>query len=78
MRRLRKTMAQMLNRYTAYSKIGGCAIAGLTIPMHTDRREVIGWSLRLSAAGDWERYAAWVMGNGSKSCSLLGKSITIR
>jgi hypothetical protein len=25
--------------------------------MHTDRREVIGWNPRLSAAGDWERYA---------------------
>ena len=27
----------------------------LTNPMHTDRREDIGWSSRLSAAGDWER-----------------------
>jgi|GEM_PF-3668587 len=26
--------------------------------MHTDRREIMGWSSRLSAAGDWERYAA--------------------
>jgi len=26
--------------------------------MHTDRREVIGWSSRLSAAGDGQRYAS--------------------
>jgi hypothetical protein len=30
----------------------------LTTPMHTGRQSVIGWSPRLSAAGDWERYAA--------------------
>lgn len=27
----------------------------LTNPMHTDCRKVIGWSLRLSAAGEAER-----------------------
>jgi hypothetical protein len=32
------------------------AAADITTPMHTDRREVIGWNPRLSAAGDWERY----------------------
>jgi len=26
--------------------------------MHTDRQEIVDWSSRLSAAGDWERYAA--------------------
>jgi hypothetical protein len=29
---------------------------GLTIPMHTDRRGVVGWSSGSSAAGDWGRY----------------------
>jgi hypothetical protein len=33
--------------------------------MHTDRREVIGWSSRLSAAGDWGRYAAQVVTEGT-------------
>jgi hypothetical protein len=27
----------------------------IAIPMYTDRREVIGWNSRLSAAGDWKR-----------------------
>lgn len=35
---------------------------GIATPMHADRRKVISWSLRLSAAGDWERYAAQAVG----------------
>jgi hypothetical protein len=35
--------------------------------MHTDRRKVISWSLGLSAAGDWERYAA---GRSAKGTAL--------
>jgi hypothetical protein len=34
-----------------------CRVERHTTPMHTDRRKVISWSLRLSVAGDWERYA---------------------
>ena len=30
----------------------------ITTSMHTDRREVISWSSKLSVAGDWERYVA--------------------
>ena len=30
-------------------------------PMHTNRREIIGWSSRLSATGDWERYKFFIM-----------------
>jgi hypothetical protein len=38
---------------------------GLTTPMHTDRQEVIDWSSRFPAAGDWERSTDFV-GAGKK------------
>jgi hypothetical protein len=36
--------------------------ADITTPMHTDRQKVTCSTIRLSAAGDWHRYADEVIG----------------